>query len=312
MSTHRQIATEQFQRMASGQGFIAALDQSGGSTPRALHLYGIESWVDDAQMFALVHAMRTRIMTSPSFGGRGASLGGRSPSNGGRVIGAILFDRTMESTVDGLGAAEYLWQVKHVVPFLKVDKGLEDEVDGVRLMKPMPDLDDMLARAIGHQVFGTKMRSLVTLAHKDAIGTIVDQQLALALRILDGGLVPIVEPEVDIHSPEKAQAEDLLLHALLGALDGLRPDQQVILKLTLPEEDGLWTSLVDHPRVLRVAALSGGYSRAEAVARLARNRGVIASFSRALTEGLRVDQTDEEFDAMLDESIDAIHAASLT
>lgn len=311
MITDGQIATDQFQQMATGQGFIAALDQSGGSTPRALHLYGVEAWADEAEMFELVHAMRTRIMTSPSFG-RGPSLGGRGPSEGGRVIGAILFDRTMESTVQGLGAAEYLWQVKHVVPFLKVDKGLEDEADGARLMKPITDLDDMLGRAIGHHVFGTKMRSVIRLAHKDAIGTVVDQQLALALRILDAGLVPIIEPEVDIHSPEKAQAEDLLLHGLMGALDGLRPEQQVMLKLTLPEEDGLWTPLVEHPRVLRVAALSGGYARAEATARLARNHGVIASFSRALTEGLRVEQDDEEFDRVLDESIAAIYAASLT
>lgn len=311
MTTGEQIATEQFQQMATGQGFIAALDQSGGSTPRALHLYGVESWADEDEMFALVHAMRTRVMTSPSFG-RGPSMGGLGPSEGGRVIGAILFDRTMESRVQGLGAAEYLWQVKHVVPFLKVDKGLEDEADGVRLMRPITDLDDMLTRAAGHHVFGTKMRSVIRLAHKDAIGAVVDQQLALALHILDAGLVPIIEPEIDIHSPEKAQAEDLLLHGLVGALDGLRPEQQVMLKLTLPEEDGLWTPLVGHPRVLRVAALSGGYSRAEATTRLARNHGVIASFSRALTEGLRVEQDDAEFDRVLDESIQAIYAASLT
>ncbi|MDO8121289.1 fructose bisphosphate aldolase [Isoptericola sp. b490] len=305
-------ASEQFQQMASGSGFIAALDQSGGSTPRALRAYGVESWADESEMFDLVHAMRTRILTSPSFGGHGPELGGPAPSEGGRVIGAILFDRTMESEIAGLGAAEYLWQVKKVVPFLKVDQGLQDESDGTRLMKPMPRLDDMLSRAQDHQVFGTKMRSLVTLAHKDAIGAVVDQQLSVALHILDRGLVPIVEPEVDIHSPEKAQAEDLLRDALVVALDGLRPEQQVMLKLTLPEEDGLWTPLVEHPRVLRVAALSGGYSRAEAVAKLACNPGVIASFSRALTEGLRVDQSDEEFDMALDESIEAIYHASLT
>lgn len=290
--------TEQYQQMASGRGFIAALDQSGGSTPKALHLYGIEAWADDAEMYGLVHAMRTRIVTSPAFDHR--------------VIAAILFDRTMESEIDGLGAAEYLWQVKHVVPFLKVDKGLEAEADGVRLMKPIPDLADLLGRAAGHGVFGTKMRSLITLGHKDAIGAVVDQQMALALQILDAGLVPIVEPEVDITSPEKARAEDLLLHALHEALDGLRPEQQVILKLTLPEEDGLWSSLVEHPRVLRVAALSGGYSRAEACTRLARNHRVIASFSRALTEGLRVDQSADEFDQMLSESIGAIYRASLS
>ncbi|MCV2393614.1 fructose bisphosphate aldolase [Actinotalea sp. M2MS4P-6] len=291
--------SEQFHQMATGRGFIAALDQSGGSTPRALRAYGIESWADEVEMFELVHRMRTRIITSPVFGGN-------------RVIGAILFDRTMESTIDGTGAAEYLWQVKHVVPFLKVDKGLEDESDGVRLMKPIPDLDDMLERAIGHGVFGTKMRSLVTLAHKDGIVAAVDQQLTVARRILDAGLVPIVEPEVDIHSPEKAQAEDMLRHALLQRLDDFRPEQQVFLKLTLPEEPGLWEPLVAHPRVARVAALSGGYTRAEATARLARNLGVIASFSRALTEGLDVHQTDEEFDRVLDESIESIYSASLT
>lgn len=290
--------TEQYQQMAGGRGFIAALDQSGGSTPKALHLYGIAQWADDAEMFDLVHAMRARIVTSAAFDHR--------------VIAAILFERTMESSIDGLGAAEYLWQVKRVVPFLKVDKGLEPEADGVRLMKPIPGLADLLDRARGHGVFGTKMRSLITLAHQDAIGAVVDQQIALALQILDAGLVPIVEPEVDITSPEKGAAEELLLAVLHEALDGLRPEQQVILKLTLPEQDGRWTTLVEHPRVLRVAALSGGYSRSEACARLARNHGVIASFSRALTEGLRVDQSAEEFDQMLSESIGAIHAASLS
>ena len=290
---------EQFRQMAAGQGFIAALDQSGGSTPGALMAYGIDSWADEAEMFDLIHQMRTRIITSPAFGGN-------------RVIGAILFDRTMESTIGGAGVAEYLWQVKHVVPFLKVDKGLEDEADGVRLMKPIADLDDLLDRAAGHHVFGTKMRSLIMLAHKDGIADVVEQQFDVALRILDAGLVPIVEPEVDIHSPEKAQAEDLLRHALLDRLEHLRPEQQVLLKLTLPEENGLWEPLVAHPRVARVAALSGGYTRAEATTRLARNHGVIASFSRALTEGLSAQQGAAEFDRVLDESIGSIYAASLT
>lgn len=290
---------EQLDQMATGQGFVAALDQSGGSTPKALRLYGVETWDDDAQMFELIHQMRTRIITSASF-------------DGSRILGAILFDRTMESTIGQLGAAEYLWQVKHVVPFLKVDQGLQEEQDGARLMKPMPQLADMLERAMAHEVFGTKMRSVITLAHPGGIGAVVDQQLSVAQQILATGLVPIVEPEVDIHSPEKAQAEELLLSTLLAGLDAFALDQRVMLKLTLPERAGLWTPLVEHPRVLRVVALSGGYSRAEASDRLAANHGVIASFSRALTEGLRVDLDEAEFDRMLDHSIDTIYAASLT
>lgn len=293
------MSTEQLQQMATGRGFIAALDQSGGSTPGALKRYGIETWADDAQMYELVHAMRSRIITSGVFGGD-------------RIVGAILFDRTMESRIGDMGAAEYLWQVKHVAPFLKVDKGLLDEADGVRLMKPIPDLDDALARANGHGVFGTKMRSLVMQADKDGIAATVDQQLELAQRILAAGLMPIVEPEVDIHSPTKAQAEDMLRSALHDALDRLPGDAKVMLKLTLPDQDGWWTPLVEHPHVLRVAALSGGYTRAEAVERLARQPGVIASFSRALTEGLTAQQTDDEFDAALDASIQAIYDASLT
>lgn len=290
---------DQYRKMSTGTGFIAALDQSGGSTPKALTLYGITSWADEAEMFSLVHAMRTRIVTSRAFGGE-------------RVLGAILFDRTMESTIDGLGTAEYLWQTKQVVPFLKIDKGLLDEADGARMMKPMPGLDETLARARRHGVFGTKMRSVVTLADKAGVQAVVDQQLAIARQVVAGGLVPIVEPEVDIHSPQKAEAEDLLRSALHEGLDQLGPDDRVLLKLTLPEVDGWWTPLVEHPNVVRVVALSGGYSRAEACARLARQPGVVASFSRALTEGLTAQQTDAEFDATLDSAIEAIYQASLT
>ena len=290
---------QQLQQMATGRGFIAALDQSGGSTPGALKRYGIDQWADDAQMYDLVHRMRSRIITSTVFGGD-------------RIVGAILFDRTMESQVAGLGAAEYLWQVKHVAPFLKVDKGLLDEADGVRLMKPIPELDDALERANGHGVLGTKMRSLVVQADKGGIAAVVDQQLEVAQRILAAGLMPIVEPEVDIHSTTKGQAEDMLRSALHDALDRLPGDSKVMLKLTLPDQDGWWTPLVEHPHVLRVAALSGGYTRAEAVQRLARQPGVIASFSRALTEGLTAQLSDDEFDATLDTSIQAIYDASLT
>ena len=293
------MSIEQLRQMATGRGFIAALDQSGGSTPGALRRYGIETWADDAEMFELVHAMRSRIISSRVFGGD-------------RIVGAILFDRTMESEIGGTGAAEYLWQVKHVAPFLKVDKGLLDEADGVRLMKPIPELDDALARANGHGVFGTKMRSLVVQADKGGIAAVVDQQLELAERILAAGLTPIVEPEVDIHSPTKAEAEDMLRSALQDGLDRLPGASKVMLKLTLPEQDGWWSPLVEHTHVLRVAALSGGYTRAEAVERLARQPGVIASFSRALTEGLAVQQTDDEFDGALDASIQAIYEASLT
>jgi len=292
---------EQRTTMSSAPGFIAALDQSGGSTPGALRAYGIEAgtWSTDEEMFDLVHQLRTRILTSPAFAGD-------------RVVGTILFDRTMEREVDGLGAAEYLWQTKRIVPFLKVDQGLLDEADGVRLMKPMPDLDEVCARALGHGVFGTKMRSLITRADEDGIAAVVRQQLAAARQIVAHGLMPIVEPEVDIHSPEKARAEELVLAALWEELTDLEAGVQVMLKLTLPEHDGLWTPLVEHPNVLRVAALSGGYTRADAVGRLARQPGVIASFSRALTEGLRVDQSPAEFDAMLHASIETIYQASLT
>jgi fructose-bisphosphate aldolase class I len=292
---------EMLDQMKTGSGFIAALDQSGGSTPKALRLYGIQDseYSDEGEMFDLIHRMRTRIITSPVFGGD-------------RILGAILFEQTMDRQIGDLGSAEYLWTQKHVVPFLKVDKGLEQEANGAQVMKPMPELDSVLARAQAHGVFGTKMRSVVHSADDRGIGAVVDQQFEIAQRILDTGLVPIIEPEVDIHSSEKAATEQLLKDALLAHLDKLDTSQQVMLKLTLPEEDGLHTDLVRHPRVLRVAALSGGYSRAEADARLTRNPGVIASFSRALTEGLTAQQTDTEFDAALDASIAGIYAASTT
>ena len=292
---------EQLERMRHGHGFIAALDQSGGSTPRALRLYGIPetAYADEAEMFDLVHAMRTRIMTSPAF-------------SGDRILGAILFEMTMERTVGGKGTAEHLWQDKGIVPFLKVDHGLEDESHGTRLMRPMPDLDDVLRRAIAHGVFGTKMRSVIGLADRIGIESVVAQQFDVARQIIDAGLVPIIEPEVDIRSDQKEAAEDLLRETLLHHLDQLDADSHVMLKLTLPEQDGLHTPLVAHPRVLRVVALSGGYSRAEAVERLSRQHGVVASFSRALTEGLDVDQTPDQFDRTLDASIASIYRASLT
>ncbi len=292
---------EQFEKMKSDRGFIAALDQSGGSTPKALGLYGIDegSYSGDEQMFDLVHQMRSRIVTSPAF-------------TGDRVVGAILFEMTMGREIEGQGAAAYLWDVKKVVPFLKVDKGLADEVDGAQVMKPMPDLDALLARAKDKGVFGTKMRSVIKLANKAGIQSVADQQFEIGRQILAAGLVPIIEPEVDIHSPEKAAAETLLKEALLDRLASLIDDEVVMLKLTLPEEDDFYADLVSHPRVLRVVALSGGYSRDDANARLARNHGVVASFSRALTEGLTAQQSDAEFNAALDASIESIYRASIT
>jgi fructose-bisphosphate aldolase class I len=288
-------------RIKTGKGFIAALDQSGGSTPKALRLYGIEesAYSDDAQMFDLIHQMRTRIITSPVF-------------NGERILAAILFEQTMDRQIAGMGSAEYLWTQKHVVPFLKVDKGLEPETDGARMMKPIPDLDALLERAKRYGVFGTKMRSVLLTADDTGVGAVVAQQFDVARQILAAGLVPIIEPEIDIHSPEKAATEKLLKGALLSRLDRLAEGQEVMLKLTLPEEDGYHRELLEHPRVLRVAALSGGYTREEADARLTRNPGVIASFSRALTEGLTAQMTDEEFNAALDASIAGIYAASST
>jgi fructose-bisphosphate aldolase class I len=292
---------EQFEKMKSAKGFIAALDQSGGSTPKALRLYGIGegSYSGDEQMFDLVHQMRSRIVTSPVF-------------NGDRILGAILFEMTMDRDIEGLGAAAYLWDVKKVVPFLKVDKGLADEADGAQMMKPMPNLDALLARAKDKGVFGTKMRSVIKLANKAGVDAVVDQQFEIGRQILGAGLIPIIEPEVDIHSPEKAAAEDLLKQALLDQLASLTDDQVIMLKLTLPTTDNLYANLVSHPRILRVVALSGGYSRDEANALLARNHGVVASFSRGLTEGLTAQQSDAEFNAALDASIESIYQASLT
>jgi fructose-bisphosphate aldolase class I len=295
------MSDQQFQKVKSGSGFIAALDQSGGSTPKALQLYGIgaDAYSDDDEMLTLMHQFRCRIVTSPSFGGN-------------RILGAILFEDTMNREIEGRASPEYLWRVKEVVPFVKVDKGLTAEENGAQTMKPIPDLDKLLARAKEREIFGTKMRSVIKLANTVGVRAVMDQQFELAHRILAAGLVPIIEPEIDIHSPEKPAAEVSLKAAILEGLASLHADEHVMLKLTLPDVDDFYAELVRHPRVLRVAALSGGYSRAEANARLARNHGVIASFSRALTEGLSVDQTEAEFDAMLDTSIASIFEASTT
>ena len=293
--------TEMLDKIAKGQGFIAALDQSGGSTPKALAQYGIpeDAYATDEEMFDLVHQMRTRIMTAPAFTGE-------------RILGAILFEGTMDRQVDGVPTATYLWQTKNVVPFLKVDKGLADEADDVQLMKPIPDLDALLARATDNEVFGTKMRSVIKLANSGGIEQVAAQQFEVGERILDRGLVPILEPEIDIHSPEKAEAEELLREQIVSRLDRLPDGSQVMLKLSIPSEDGFYSPLISHPNVLRVVALSGGYSREEANDRLARNPGLIASFSRALIGELSADQSDAEFDAMLEEAIDSIYQASAT
>lgn len=290
-----------YEQMKSGRGFIAALDQSGGSTPKALRLYGIEesAYSGDAEMFDLMHQMRSRIITSPAFSGE-------------RVIGAILFEMTMDRQIDGMGTAEYLWSQKRVVPFLKVDKGLADEAEGVQLMKPIPDLDTVLGKASSHGVFGTKMRSVIKVADAGGVEAIVDQQFEIGRQILDAGLIPIIEPEVDINSPSKGEAEALLKDAIGQRLDALPEGRDVMLKLTLPTEDNLYADFVSHPRIVRVVALSGGYSREDANRLLAQNRGVIASFSRALTEGLSAQQSDEEFNATLDTSIQGIFDASVT
>ena len=292
---------EQLTRMREGKGFIAALDQSGGSTPKALRLYGVQEseYSGDEQMFDLIHAMRSRMVLSPAF-------------NGDRVLGAILFEGTMDRTIEGLGSAEYLWQKKKVIPFLKVDKGLADEVDGVQVMKPMPDLDALCQRAVAHGVFGTKMRSVIKAANKKGIEAVVSQQFEVGKQIIKNGLVPIIEPEVDINIPDKGDAEVILKAAILSELDKLTADQPVMLKLTIPNVDNFYAELVKHPRVVRVVALSGGYTREDANAKLARNNGMIASFSRALTEGLSAQQSGAEFDRTLDESIAGIFAASNT
>ena len=292
---------QQLDKIRTRDGFIAALDQSGGSTPKALRLYGIDesAYSGDDEMFSIVHEMRTRIVTSPSFGGD-------------RILGAILFENTMDREIEGKPSARYLWEEKNVVSFLKVDKGLAAEADGVQMMKPMPELDPLLARAKENGVFGTKMRSAIKLADPAGVQAVVDQQFEIGRRIMEAGLVPIIEPEIDIHSPEKEQAEVLLKDALLAHLDALGPDRKVMLKLTLPERENFYAECVKHPNVLRVAALSGGYTREEANARMSRNNGVIASFSRALSEGLTAQQTDDEFNTMLDTSIASILEASKT
>lgn len=291
---------EQTQKIATGPGFIAALDQSGGSTPKALRMYGIpeDAYSGEEEMFDRIHGMRTRIITSDCF-------------TGDRIIGAILFEQTMDRQIQGQDSADYLWSVKQIVPFLKVDRGLDEESDGVQVMKPISQLDDLLSRARDKRVFGTKMRSVIKHAGADGIAAIAKQQFEVGRRILDAGLMPILEPEVDIHSPTKHQAETQLRDALFGGLDELGDDQQVMFKLTLPDEDDFYRPLVEHPKVLRVVALSGGHTREEANALLARNHGVVASFSRALTEGLSADQSDGEFDAQLDASIKSIHEASI-
>ncbi len=292
--------TDQFNKAQHGAGFIAALDQSGGSTPKALKLYGIpeDAYSGDEQMFDLVHEMRTRIITSPVF-------------DAGRIMGAILFEMTMDREIEGRPSADYLWNVKGIVPFLKIDKGLADEQDGAQTMKPMPGLDELLDRAVANGVFGTKERSVIKLPGA-GVDAVVAQQFEVASQVLAKGLVPIIEPEVDINSPEKAEAEDQLKASLLDGVNQLGDDQKVMLKLTLPDTDNLYRELVDHPNVVRVVALSGGYSRDEACEKLSRNNGVIASFSRALTEGLTAQQSDEEFNATLDAAVAEIAKASAT
>lgn len=292
---------QMFDKVKNGKGFIAALDQSGGSTPKALRLYGIgeDEYSNEQEMFDIIHAMRTRIIKSPSFGGE-------------RILGAILFENTMDRAIDGMPTAEFLWTQKNVVPILKVDKGLADLENDVQLMKPMPNLDSLLERANANGVFGTKMRSVIKGANAAGIRAVVEQQFEVAKKILAAGLVPIIEPEVDIHIADKAEAEALLKAEISAQLDALPEDSKVMLKLTLPNEANLYSDFVRHPKIARVVALSGGYSREEADQKLAANNGVVASFSRALTEGLSAQQTDAEFDALLDKSIQSIYESSLT
>jgi len=292
---------EQLEKVRHGNGFIAALDQSGGSTPKALQLYGVgaDSYSNDEEMFTRMHEMRSRIMTSSTFTGE-------------RVLGAILFENTMDRQVEGKDTPDYLWGVKGVVPFLKVDQGLADESDGVQVMKPIKGLDELLTRAVAKGIFGTKMRSVIKRADAAGVEAVVQQQFEVGRQILGHGVVPIIEPEVDIHSPQKAEAEALLKAAISTQLDALDDGQGVMLKLTLPEQDDFYADLVSHPRIVRIVALSGGYPRDEANDRLARNHGVIASFSRALTEGLSAQQSDDEFDGALDAAIKAIYEASIT
>ncbi len=292
---------QQLQKIRTAPGFITALDQSGGSTPQALENYGISSdkWSNDKEMFGLIHQMRTRMITSPVY-------------NGNRILGAILFEDTMDRTVEGKPTANYLWEIKNVVPFLKVDKGLAKENDDVQMMNPIPGLDALLDKALSNNIFGTKMRSVIKLANAQGIHALVAQQFEIAQQIIAKGLVPIIEPEVSIHSPEKGKAENLLKAAILDELGKLGSDELVMLKLTLPEVDNFYSDCIAHPNVLKVVALSGGYSRDVADTKLRKNNGVIASFSRALWQGLNVNQTDGEFNQMLDSSIDSIYKASMT
>ncbi len=292
-------SNQQINKIKNTPGFIAALDQSGGSTPKALANYGVgaDAYANDEEMFQCVHDMRTRIVTSPSF-------------NGDRIMGAILFENTMDRDIDGRPSAEYLWDVKQVVPFLKVDKGLADESHGAQVMKDMPDLDDLLARAKSKGIFGTKMRSVIKSANAEGVNAVVDQQFEIGRRIIGAGLVPIIEPEVDINSADKSEIEVLLRDAMMKQLDQLGDGQLVMLKLTLPEDANYYQPCIDHANVLKVVALSGGYSREEANRRLALNNGMVASFSRALTEGLSAQQSDQEFDDLLNDSIESIYQAS--
>lgn len=292
--------TRKSEQMTSGKGFVAALDQSGGSTPKALKLYGVDesAYGSDSEMFDLIHQMRSRIITSPAFTGE-------------QIVGAILFEQTMDRDIDGVPTAQYLWEQRSVVPFLKIDKGLQDEADGVRLMKPMPGLDELLDRAVAKGIFGTKMRSVIDAASASGIAANVAQQFEIAGQILAKGLMPIIEPEITISISDKVEAEAMLLAELTKQLDALPTDQQVMLKLTLPETANTYASLVDHPRVMRVVALSGGYSREEANARLSENRGIIASFSRALTQGLSAGQPDAAFDETLADTISSVYSASV-
>ena len=292
--------TKQLERMQYGKGFIAALDQSGGSTPKALRLYGIpeDKYSTDDEMFDLVHEMRTRIIKSPSFTGE-------------KIIGAILFEKTIERKIDDKFTADYLWEEKGIVPFLKVDKGLQPEANGVQLMKDIPTLDELLKKGIEKHIFGTKMRSVIKSANEEGIKAIVAQQFDIAKKILSYGLIPIIEPEVDIHSVDKEKCEEILKKEIFANLDKLDKDQKIMLKLTIPSVEGFYSDVIAHDNVLRVVALSGGYTRADSNEKLAKNPGLIASFSRALTEGLNVDQTQKEFDDLLEESIDGIYQASI-
>lgn len=292
---------DMLEKVKTKPGFIAALDQSGGSTPKALRIYGIEEseYSNDEEMFNLIHEMRTRIITSPSF-------------NGDRILGAILFENTIDREIEGIPTTQFLWEKKNVVPFLKVDKGLAEEANGVQLMKPIPNLNDLLEKAKSKGAFGTKMRSVIKLANSEGIAAIVAQQFEIGLQIIDAGLVPIIEPEVDINSPEKAQAEELLKKEILNHLNKLSSEQLVMLKLTLPDQANFYADCISHAQCIKVVALSGGYSRDDANAKLAQNNGMIASFSRALTEGLNAKQSDDEYNKLLNQSIQAIYDASNT